>query len=53
MARWQRILPPRRVDPLWRIRTYVDRRAGLPDAARNERERREQKRRGRVFGGGA
>jgi hypothetical protein len=34
------ILPPRRSDPLWLVKTYVDRRVGLIDPARQRRRQR-------------
>lgn len=33
-------LPERRLNPLWRVLTYIDRRVGLVDPARQRRRQR-------------
>jgi len=39
----QMIELPRRSDPLWRVRTYIDRRVGLIDLAQQRRRQRTEK----------
>lgn len=36
--------PPRRTNPLWRAQSYVDRRVGMPDRARERRRERAARR---------